>query len=108
MAKKEPKLNFKSKADKSNAIDEFTNLKNHPAWKRVIEYYDKKIEWLEKIIDGDITNDDGTGIIQTIEELKLFRARRNMAQQFRNLPDILIEAAQAAEGKQIDFDPYDE
>lgn len=107
MAKNEPKLSFKGKQDKITAIDEFTNLKNHPAWKRIIAYYDKKIEWLQKIIDGDIANDDGTSIIQNMEDLRIYRARRNITQQFRNLPDILIEAAQAAEGKAIDFDPYE-
>ena len=96
--KKEPKLTFKSEPDKSQAIDEFTGLKNHPAWIRVIAYYDKKIEWLQKIIDGDDKNEDGTSVIQTMEDLRYYRTRRNMAQQFRNLPDILIDAAQAAEG----------
>lgn len=105
--KQEPKLTFKSNNDKIQAQEELINLRNHSAWKRITEYYDRKIEWLEKIINGDIGNDDGTSIISTMDELKYYRMRRNMAQQFRNLPDILIEMIDAAEGKEIDFDPYE-
>lgn len=105
---KEPKFKYKNDNDRLSAIEELQNLQNQPGWKRLITYYDKKIEWLQKVINGDVTNEDGTSIIKTKEELDLWRARRNMALQFRNLPTILIEFSEMNEGKEINLDPYDE
>lgn len=106
--KREPKLHFKSNDEKQMASEEFMGLKNHPGWKRIIVYYDKKIDWLQKIINGDIKKDDGTDMVQSKEDLELYRSRRNMALQFRNLPDILIEAIEVSQSRNITFDPYDE
>lgn len=97
--KKEPTLSFKSKEDKNLAADEFQVLKNLPAWKRIIDYYDRKIRYLEKLLYE--------GELKDMNELKLIRARRNMAIQFRNLPDILVEFLTATEGNKINLDPYD-
>ncbi len=105
---KEPVLKFKNDTDKASALEEFQNLKNQPGWKRLVEYYDRKIEWLQKVINGDIANEDGTSIIKNKEELDLWRAKRNMALQFRNLPDILMEFIEAAEGREVNLDPYEE
>jgi len=104
---KEPKFTVKNEAEKNHVIDEIQGLKNHPGWSRLVEYYDKKIKWLETVINGDVKDDEGKPMIQSMEQLDLYRARRNMAMQFRNLPDILVEALQVAEGKAVQFDPYE-
>jgi hypothetical protein len=96
---KEPTLKFKNDNDKEQALNEFEGLKNHPAWKRLVEYYDRKIKYLESILNE--------GEIADMNELKLIRARRNMAIQFRNLPDIIQEFMNKAKGNMVNFDPYE-
>ncbi len=107
MASKEPKFVVKNEKEKLHVIDEIQGLRNHPGWSRLVEYYDRKIKWLETVINGDVRDDEGKTLIKSMEELELYRARRNMAIQFRNLPDILVEALQVAEGKMVQFDPYE-
>lgn len=99
MAKAEPTLKFKNDSDKLKALDEFEGLKNHPGWKRIIAYYDGKIKYLEFLL--------AEGEVKDIPELKLLRAKRNMAIQFRNLPDIIQEFMQKAQGNEVELDPYD-
>ena len=95
----EPKLKFKNDGDKLKALDEFEGLKSHPGWKRIVDYYDRKIKYLELLLaEGEIVD---------INELKLIRARRNMAIQFRNLPDIMQEFMQASKGTEVNLDPYE-
>lgn len=105
--KKEPQLSFKNKSDKATALEEFSSLKNHPGWKRLVVYYDNKIEWLQKIINGDVASDDGLSIVDSVAKLELYRARRNMAIQFKNLPDILIEFIEVNSGNKINLDPFE-
>lgn len=107
MAKKEPKLSFKSKADKRSAREDFHNLLSHPAWQRIAKYYDGKIAYLEQVINGDIKKEDGTSMIKTIDELERYRDKRNMAMQFINLPDILIGQEEINDSKPIEFDPFE-
>jgi hypothetical protein len=96
---KEPTLKFKNDSDKMQALDEFEGLKHQPGWKRIIDYYDRKIKYLEfQLAEGEISD---------INELKLIRARRNMALQFRNLPDIIKEFMEKSKGNEIDLDPYE-
>lgn len=96
---KEPTLKFKNDNDKLQALDEFEGLKSHPAWKRIIDYYDRKIKYLEYLLaEGEVVD---------INQLKLIRARRNMAIQFRNLPDIIQEFMEKAKGVEVDLDPYE-
>ncbi len=104
---KEPKFEVKNEKEKLHVIDEIQGLRNHPGWSRLVEYYDRKIKWLETVINGDVKDDEGKPMIGSMEQLDLYRARRNMAMQFRNLPDILVEALQAAEGNAVQFDPYE-
>lgn len=95
--KTEPKLEVKDN-DRVLVEEEMLNLKNSAGWKRLESYYDGKIKWLElQLAEGDIAD---------IEELKLLRARRNMAIQFRNLPELIIEFVQKGEGAAPDLDPY--
>lgn len=107
MAEKEPKLEFKSKKELRSAKEDFQNLLNHPAWQRIIKYYDEKIKYFEKILNGDIKKDDETEYIQSMNDLQRYRDRRNMALQFRNLPEILIGIEEFNETKEPDFDPFE-
>lgn len=107
MAKEEPKLKFKSDTDRNAAIEEFQNLKTQPGWRRLVDYYDRKTNWIQSVINGDIKNDDGTNIINSKEELDLWRAKRNMAIQFRNLPDIILESMELSEGRTVELDPFE-
>lgn len=104
--KKEPKLKFKSEEDRNLAIEEFTNLRHHPAWVRIIGYYQKKVEYIDEVLRGEIKNDDGTPLIKDLHDLELWQKRRNMAIQFMNLPDILTEFIERSEGMNVNFDPY--
>jgi hypothetical protein len=97
---KEPKLEFKNKDEERSAKEDFTNLLNHPGWQRVVKYYDQKIEYLEHLILED------KEAIQSVNDLKLLRARRNMAMQFRNLPDIIM-AKEELEIPEINLDPFE-
>lgn len=96
---KEPNLKFKNDSDKLKALDEFEGLKHQPGWKRIVEYYDRKIKYLEQLL--------AEGEIADINDLKLIRVRRNMAIQFRNLPDIIKEFMEAAKGNDVILDPYE-
>lgn len=107
MARKEPGVKFKGKRDKQSAKEDFINLLNHPAWQRITTFYDQKISYLEKILNGDEKNEDGTDIIVSIDDLKRYRDKRNMALQFRNLPDIFIAQEEIAEIQDPNFDPFE-
>lgn len=100
MAKKlEPQFKFKSQSDREQAESEFANLKNQAGWQRLIKYYDEKIKYFDIIL--------AEGEIEDIPQLKLIRARRNMAIQFRNLPDIILEFLEKSEGFTPELDPYE-
>ncbi len=99
MAKKEPQLKFNNESEREQATVEFLNLKNQAGWQRIIKYYEEKVKYLESLLaEGDIKD---------IPELKLIRARRNMAIQFMNLPDLILEFIERKEGVSPDLDPYD-
>src|SRR5690348_12180685 len=99
MVKKEPLVTFKSKEEAIQVVEELAQLKRFPGWQRIVTYYDKKIVYLEHLLYE--------GEIKDIAELQLIRARRNMAIQFRNLPDLLVEFLEAAEGEKINLDPFE-
>lgn len=104
--KKEPQLKFKNQEDKTLAMEQFSGLKHHPAWQRITDYYKRKIEYIDQVLRGEIQKDDGTPLIIDINDLKLWQAKRNMAIQFMNLPDILSEFMEASQGMNINLDPY--
>lgn len=106
MAVKEPQLEYASKADERSAREDFENLKNHPAWQRIVAFMDEKIEFYEKILTGDIKADDGASMIKTIDELERYRDKRNLAMQFRNLPEI-ITTQEELNNTEPNLDPYE-
>ncbi len=104
--KKEPVFDIPPN-DRILVEEEMLNLQNSPGWMRLVKFYDEKIEWIEKVINGDVKSDDGQSIIQSKDELERWRDKRNMAIQFRNLPEILVTVARKEQGEPIDLDPYD-
>lgn len=105
---REPKFKYKNQTDRDSAVEELQNLKNQPGWKRIVKYYDEKIAWIQSVINGETKNDDGKDIITSKEDLDLWRSKKNMAEQFRNLPDILVEVSDALQGEDINLDPFDD
>lgn len=107
MANKEPKLEYKTKKEQRSAKEDFMNLKNHPGWQRIVTFYNGKIEYLEKVINGDIKTDEGKSVIKSLEDLERYRDKRNMAIELRDLPDKLITFEELNETQQPDLDPFD-
>lgn len=100
MAKKkvEPKMQFADKDEAIIAQQQFRELKNHPAWVRLVKYYEKKIEFFDdELKDGDITS---------LDQLERLRDKIRLCIQFKNLPDILSTMIDLTKGKEVDFDPF--
>lgn len=96
---KEPAIDddLRDDNDRAQAIHEFTALSRSRGWKRIKDYYEHKIEFhKEQLRTSEITS---------IDELERLRAKINMCEQFKNLPDILVMTLEGSEQKQ-DFDPY--
>lgn len=100
MAKKktEPKMEFADKDEAIIAQQQFSELKNHPAWVRIVKYYEKKIEFFDKELqDGEITS---------LDQLERLRDKIRLCTQFKNLPDILSTLIDMSKGKPVEFDPF--
>lgn len=96
--KREPKMEFADKDEALIAQQQFKQLKNHPAWIRLVKYYQKKIEFFDnELKDGEITS---------LDQLERLRDKIRLATQFINLPDILSTLIDMAKGNAVDFDPY--
>src|SRR5574338_1646830 len=96
--KKEPKIEFKDKTEAEIAKEQFKQLLNTPAWKRLVEFFDGKIEYHKDELVNKSIND--------LDELERIRDKIKLITQFRNLPEILSTQADMAEGKEIEFDPF--
>lgn len=85
---------------RDQAVAEFMQLRNHPAWRRVQDILNQKIIELEKaVLDSDVHGN----------ELNRLRDRRDLALWFLNIPDIFIEELQKVEPTEpMVFDPYEE
>src|SRR3990172_4481454 len=95
---KDPKIQFESENDAQRAEGEMTQLVQMPGWQRLRNFMEQKIRYFEYLLkEGDIKN---------LDELKLIRFRRDLSEQFMNLPEIISEVIKMQGGKDIVFDPY--
>lgn len=95
---KEPTIKFDSKADAEAAIAEFTTLKKHPAWLRLVNFLDEKLEYYQ--------NELRTGKLDNMDALYRLRDKMNLTEQFRNTPDIIITMIGMSQGSDVELDPY--
>lgn len=94
----EPNIKFKNEDEAKLASAQFSELKQHPAWTRIYRFMEEKI----KFIDFQLRE----GKIDSIDQLERLRDKRNLAEQFMNLPDIIVEFVRQSGGKELKFDPY--
>lgn len=95
---KEPKLEI-PKTEVEIAQAQFTDLQNHPAWIRLVQYYDKKLVFLRQQLESKDLAD--------LSELRAIRDKIFLTEQFRNLPEIILAFTILKEGQNIEFDPYE-
>lgn len=96
---KDPKLDIKDDKDAKRLAEDLDNMRRTAGWKRITEFLIKKIEYLEwQLANAEVTD---------LTEIYRIRDKRNITEQFVNLPEILIEFSKKAEGQDIDLDPYE-
>lgn len=95
---KEPTLQPNSTDEAKQIKEELTNLKNQAGWKRFIAFLDGKIKFYEtQILDNKVDK---------LYDLDLYKAKRNIAIQLRNFPDLIIEKIDV-EMSVPDLDPFE-
>lgn len=93
-----PDITFKDKNEQMTVAQQLSELKNHAGWKQLQVYLTEKIKYFDYLLQN--------GEIKTLGELSLIRYRRNLTEQFVNLPEILTAFIEA-NNKEIKFDPYE-
>lgn len=78
---------------------DFESLINQPGWNRIVKVLDDKIEYFDEQIKS--ANFD------SIEAFELMRHRRNLCEQIRNMPIIIVAMREMAEGIEPNLDPYE-
>lgn len=107
MDKKDSTVTFKDANELERAKAELENLWQSAGWKRLQGILDEKIDYLTKVINGDVQDENGS-IIKSMEDLRVYRVRRDITINFRNLPDIISGMIDMGKGIDIDeiLDPY--
>lgn len=84
------------------ALVELEQLKDSPAWLRIVKFYKEKMEVLEKQMWKE-------GKKLKKHEIESLIDRRNMCTQFMNLPEILMGGIKMKDemGKEIELDPFE-
>lgn len=100
-SKQEPKPEVQ-KSEIQLVREEMNSLQQHPGWRRIVRFLQKKIDFHQLQLN------EGTGDNETIEDVKLTRAKKNITEQLMNLPDILATMMEKAQGEDINLDPYDQ
>lgn len=97
--KKEPKITYNTQQEAAIAKDQLLQLLNHAAWRRIVLYYKKKIEFHNnELLSKEIT---------TIQDLNRIRDKINLCTQMMNLPDIMIGQIEInSDEEKISFDPF--
>jgi len=94
----DPKLTFNDSEEIQLMANQLTEMANTLGWKKIKEYFTEKLKYFDfQLREGDI---------QSLEDLRVIRARRDLTEQFINLPEILPEMARMNGGREIKFDPY--
>jgi len=97
--KREPKVKYNSIQEAQLAKEQYKQLSNHPAWKLIQKFYDRKIDFhTDELKSKDIT---------TIDQLERIRDKIRLCTQMRNLPEILsTQIEMNEEEEQMNFDPF--
>lgn len=94
------KVVYSSKEQANIALEQFKQLLNHPAWQRLVLFYQKKIAiYQDELLSSSITS---------IDELERLRTKIKLCNQMINLPEIMIsdiKSDQDLEGLQ-NLDPF--
>lgn len=78
---------------------DFESLMNQPGWTRIVKVLDEKIAYFdEQIKSADF---------ESIPAFELMRHRRNLCEQIRNMPIIIVGMREMADGVEPDLDPYE-
>jgi len=92
-------MTFKNKEEALLVREHLLELSKTLGWKHIHDYFIRKLEYFDQMLREGEIND--------IHELKRIRDRRNITEQFMNLPDILASFVEASGGVDIEFDPYE-
>lgn len=94
----EPKLSVDDK-ELQLVKAQFRNLQSDPAWIRIVEFLDRKIDIYRKQLEDDE--------FDSVGEVKRIQDRLRLCTQFRNTPEIIEGMQELVQGQKIDFDPYE-
>ena len=87
--------------DEANAISDFRSLIKHNGWQRIVRYLSDKAEHHQEQLNS---SDE----IKSMEDLRIIRFKRNMAEQLTNLPEILTEIIETRKrDDEDDLDPFE-
>ena len=93
-----PNITFKDKNEQMTVAQQLLELRTHAGWMQLQKYLNEKIKYFDYLLQQ--------GEIKTLAELSLIRYRRNLTEQFVNLPEILTAFIEA-NNREIKFDPYE-
>lgn len=98
--KQKPKPEVK-KSDLELVREEMHSLEQHPGWKRIADFLQKNIDFYQYLLN------EGQGENETMTDVYVARASRNLSIQFHNLPELMVEFQEKAMGQDVELDPYD-
>lgn len=83
------------------AINDFTNLLDHPGWKLFVQVVEKNIEVLKNQLEN------GTEGEETKADVDRIRDKLKICREMRDTPQTLIKKFQSPDIPEPDDDPYE-
>lgn len=96
--KQDPILKFDNEDEIKKAAQEFQSLIRQAGWSRLHDFFHEKLKYFDWYLrEGDI---------KSLEDLRIIRARRDLTENFLNLPELILEILKKSNGEGVSFDPY--